>query len=232
VVWLATQYDDSQQDMRELARYAESTVLPTRRALAVDIPALNSLAFYLKDKPVQLELVGEQLELRECYVAVGGARSFWWSRDLVFDPDEKDLPRNWTPAYEVSGQKRPWRPSNLRVYYAASPNKEAYALFDEPLSGPPSPVTAGLSQAGYPGGFDAGATSADAVQQIPDLDNSSGLPAAHLEWIAWLQAEDDLYTFESDADDGSWIYLNERLLLDDGGIHPAKMVRRRHRRVE
>ena len=35
-----------------------------------------------------------------------------------------------------------------------------------------------------------------------------------------------MYTFESTSDDGSWIYLNERPLLDNGGTHPAKTARR------
>ena len=74
--------------------------------------------FYLKNVSLTLELVtaDRQLSLRDCYVAIGGARSFWWARDIVFDVPQEQLPPNWILAYEVAGQKRPWRPSNLRVY--------------------------------------------------------------------------------------------------------------------
>ena len=54
------------------------------------------------------------------------------------------------------------------------------------------------------------AVDAGVVTEIPNLDDGSPLPAAHLEWSGWLQAEDALYTFECNSDDGAWIFLNER----------------------
>ncbi|MPZ20806.1 MAG: hypothetical protein GEV06_23285 [Luteitalea sp.] len=116
-----TQYDDSQRDVRELARYAKSTIANTNNRLVVDLPAHNALRFYLRDTRVAIEQIGQnqQADLRGCYVAVGGARSFWWSRDMVFDVAPEMLPPHWVLTYEVAGRKLPWRRSNLRVYYVS-----------------------------------------------------------------------------------------------------------------
>jgi hypothetical protein len=223
----STLYNDSQQDVRELARYARSTIGRTNRRLAVDLPARNALLFYLKDAQVGLdELAPNQLaELSDCYVAAGGARSFWWSRTFVVDLDPETVPAHWIKTYEVPARKRPWRPSNLRVYYVNEPPRESYVLFDAPHAAPPTPVLDGLSQAAYPDGFGAKEVAVSGGE-IPDLDGSSPLPAPRLQWNGWLLAEDALYTFESTSDDGSWIYLNDRLVLDNGGTHPARLVRR------
>jgi hypothetical protein len=223
----STLYNESQQDMRELARYARSTISRTNKRLAVDLPARNALLFYLRDVPVGLDELGpnQLAELGDCYVAVGGARSFWWSRTLVVDLERETVPAHWALTYEVPARIRPWRPSILRVYYVNEPPKEGYAVFDAPQPPPPTPLLEGLEQAAYPDGF-AGKAVASAGGEIPDLDNSSVLPAPRLEWSGWLLAEDALYTFESTSDDGSWIYLNDRLMLDNGGVHPARPIRR------
>jgi 4-amino-4-deoxy-L-arabinose transferase-like glycosyltransferase len=222
------EYNDSQQDVRELARYAASTVVATHKPLAVDVPARNALQFYLKNVPLALELVtaDRQSNLHDCYVAIGGARSSWWAQDMVFDVPQEHLPPNWILAYEVTGEKRPWRPSNLRVYYVADPPEESHAVFSPPSPNPTALVERGLSEARYPNGFEMPAIDTRVVTEIPHLDDGSPLPAAHLEWSGWLQAEDALYTFECNSDDGAWIFLNERLMLDNGGVHPARTVRR------
>jgi hypothetical protein len=123
--WRSIQYEDSQRDVRELARYAASTVLASKKPLVLDVPARNSLVFYLRDKAVPLEPVGAQplSELRDCYIVVGGARSFWWSPGLVFDLQGERIPANWILAYQLPGTRRPWRASNLRVYYATSTSR-------------------------------------------------------------------------------------------------------------
>lgn len=115
----STQYHDSQQDVRELARYVKSTIARTNEPLAVDLPARNALLFYARDVPVAIERIGpnQHTDVEGGYIAVGGARSFWWSRELVLDVEPEAVPRHWILTYEVAGRKRPWRPSNLRVYY-------------------------------------------------------------------------------------------------------------------
>jgi 4-amino-4-deoxy-L-arabinose transferase-like glycosyltransferase len=223
------QYDDSQQDMRELAMYARSTLSRTGQTLAVDRPAANALSFYLRGAPVKVTSVGrlDRMELRNCYVAVGGARSFWWSRDEVIDITREAAPPYWVLAYEVAGRPFPWRPSNLRVYYVGEPPANWFLPFDAPLESVPEPLVAGLIHTAHPDGFDTpGLVRGMGGTQIPDLDNSVPLPASRLQWTGWLRAEDALYTFESSSDDGSWIHVNGRLLLDNGGTHPAIAARR------
>ena len=41
-----------------------------------------------------------------------------------------------------------------------------------------------------------------------------------------MHAQDAIYTFETSSDDGSWIELNGRTVLDNGGTHPARAMRR------
>lgn len=221
------QYDDSQQDMRELARYARSTLSRTGQTLAVDRPAANALSFYLRSEAVKVTPIGrgDRMELRNCYVAVGGARSFWWSRDEVIDL-LRGAPPHWVLAYEVAGRPLPWRPSNLRVYYVGEAPANWFLPFDAPLESVPEPVMAGLTHTAHPDGFDTPGLVRGVAEQIPDLDNSVPVPASRLQWTGWLRAEDALYTFESNSDDGSWIHVNGRLLLDNGGTHPAIVVRR------
>ena len=222
------QFDDSQQDMRELARYARWTLSGTGQTLAVDRPAGNALSFYLRGVPVNITRIGpgDRRELRDCYVAVGGARSFWWSRDEVLDVPHDAAPPHWVLAYEVPGRPLPWRPSNLRVYYVGEPSAESFGLFDPPRDSVPQPLAPGLSHTAYPDGFERAGRIQGTSERIPDLDNRTSLPARHLEWTGWLRADDAVYTFESNSDDGSWIHVNGKLLLDNGGTHPAQVVRR------
>jgi 4-amino-4-deoxy-L-arabinose transferase-like glycosyltransferase len=223
-------YRDSQQDVRELARYARSTIPSTGKRLAVDMPAGNSLLFYLKDQPIALEQIDRAAlaELSDCYVAIGGARSFWWSRGLVVDLPPDAIPAHWVLAYEVAGQQRPWRPTNLRVYYVGVPSSDWYALFDQPQwpAPAPAPTLEGLTETAFPDGFDGRQMPVGMRREIPDLEGPSVMPATRLEWTGWLAAEDGVYRFESTSDDGSWIYVNDKLLLDNGGTHPARTVRR------
>jgi 4-amino-4-deoxy-L-arabinose transferase-like glycosyltransferase len=174
-----TQYNDSQQDMRELARYAGSTIARTGGRLAVDLPAKNALAFYLRASGVDIEEVSaNQLkDLRQCYVAVGGGRSFWWSPDQVVDINSDAPPPHWILRYEVRARKRPWRSSNLRVYYVSEPLEGLVPTVRFATGGPLAPVLAGLAQAAYPDGFDGNAVPLAAGTQIPDLDNAAPLPA-------------------------------------------------------
>ena len=222
------QYDDSQQDMRELARYARGTLSRSGQTLAVDRPAANALSFYLRGSPVTVTRIGrgDRAELRDCYAAVGGARSFWWSRDEVLDVPHDAVPPHWVLAYEVPGRRMPWRPSNLRIYYVGEPSPDSFGRFDSPLESVPQPAAPGLVLAAYPDGFERAGRILGAGERIMDLDNRTPLPAPHLEWTGWLRADDAVYTFESNSDDGSWIHLNGKLLLDNGGTHPAKLVRK------
>lgn len=118
------QYRDSQEDVRALARYAESTLLRAGRPLAVDLPAKNALAFYLQDVPLAMVEVDRSAyrDLRQCYVAVGGARSFWWARDHILDVSAELTPPNWILTYERPAPARAWRSSNLRVYFVSQPS--------------------------------------------------------------------------------------------------------------
>lgn len=213
-------FDDSQQDMRALGEYAAATIQRTHRALAVDMPASASLQFYLRGIAVPLaSFAGTPPE--DSYVAVGGARSFWWSRDLVFDVPPQRVPANWVLAYEVPGRRMPWRPTNLRVYYVgASPE---FAV--KPLRADSAGCQAGLRELSYPTGFEGPQGPSAHVTGIPDVDADTAIRAAHLEWVADFRAQDDLYTFEMTSDDGSWLWLNDRLVLDNGGNHPAKKAR-------
>ena len=43
---------------------------------------------------------------------------------------------------------------------------------------------------------------------------------------AFIATGDGTYTFATASDDGSWVSLNDKLILDNGGTHPAKLVRR------
>jgi hypothetical protein len=223
-----TEYDDSQQDMRALARYASSTVARTGRRLVVDLPARNAMTFYLRDVPVetaQFQSVRDS-DLRQCYVAVGGARSFWWSRAEIADVDPATVPPHWILTYEVPGRARPWRLSTLRVYYVSEPAKGWYALADSPLAHHLEGASPGLTRTSFAGGFDGQPVAIDRNQGVGDIDNTSRLTVPHLEWVGWMHAADAVYTFETNSDDGSWIYLNEKLILDNGGTHPAKLMRR------
>jgi hypothetical protein len=121
-VWQASRrselYNDSQQDLRALGSYARFTIAPAGKRLGVDVPARNALAFYLDRTPVSIETL-EQDKVRDFaggYIAVGGARSFWWSREFTLRMSG-DVPRDWVLTYEVPGTRRPWRDSPLRVYY-------------------------------------------------------------------------------------------------------------------
>lgn len=136
------QYVDSQRDMRELAEFAASTVLPSNRSLVVDPPARTALSFYLRDTLSALDLITfhESLESRESYVAVGGARPMWWTREQVLDLAWERVPSHWVLTYEVNGAPRPWRPSNLRVYYVPRISKDEIAELLTPASASTAPV--------------------------------------------------------------------------------------------
>jgi hypothetical protein len=41
-----------------------------------------------------------------------------------------------------------------------------------------------------------------------------------------MRTDDGVYSFEVNSDDGSWIELNDKLVLDNGGTHPARLTRR------
>jgi hypothetical protein len=221
------EYDDSQRDMRELARYAASTIARAGGCLAVDLPAKNALSFYLRSAAVQPQQIPDRnaSELRNCYIAAGGARSFWWSRDQVFDITAEPPP-HWILTYQVSAPIRPWRPSALRVYFVNEPPASWYSLFDAPQPLERAPERAGLTEIGYTDRFDGQPVTLAHGEQVADLDNDTPLPAAHLEWNGWMRAEDAVYTFEVNSDDGAWIALNGKPLLDNGGTHPAQLVRR------
>jgi 4-amino-4-deoxy-L-arabinose transferase-like glycosyltransferase len=117
-------YNDSQQDLRALGAYARSTVAPTGKRLGVDVPARNALAFYVDRTPIQLESL-EQDDVQDFaggYIAVGGARSFWWSKEFTLRMPRQDVPDDWVLTFEVPGTRRPWRDSSLRVYYVPDRN--------------------------------------------------------------------------------------------------------------
>ena len=148
--------DDSQEDLRQLAKYAAATVPAARSRLVVDRPAQNALSFYLhgRDVPVEHVAAKGQMDVQQAYVAVGGARSFWWSRDEVLDIAPEELPPHWILTSEFAARKRPWRPSNLRVYYVGKPAADWYPLFEAEQLTPPSGVMPGLTETAYPDGFD------------------------------------------------------------------------------
>jgi hypothetical protein len=222
-----TEYDDSQRDMRDLARYAGSTIAHAGGCLAVDLPAKNALSFYLRAVPVQPQQIPDRNanELRNCYIAAGGARSFWWSRDQVFDITAP-APPHWILTYQVPAPIRPWRASTLRVYFVNEPPASWYSLFDLPQPLEREPQRSGLTETGYAEGFDSRPVTLAHGEQVADLDNATPLPAPRLEWSGWMRAEEAVYTFEVNSDDGAWIELNGKPLLDNGGTHPAKLVRR------
>jgi hypothetical protein len=224
--WLL--YDDSQRDVRALARYVRSTLVAAGKPLFVDVPARNALLFYLTGASASIDEIrsSDTLEISDAYIAVGGARSSWWSRELVFDLAPESVPSHWHLTYQENGKRLPWRPSNLRVYYVGGRAKASYPLFDTAQPRPSGDLEPGFWQTLYRNGFDGPFEAAGAVSRIPDIDNGLPLPAAHLAWDSWLRAEDDLYTFESISDDGSWVYLNGKLALDNGGTHPARLARR------
>lgn len=228
------EYNDSQQDMRELSRYAATTIARAGGRLVVDRPAKNALSFYLHDVPVQtVEFQSSKDgDLRQCYVAVGGARSFWWSRTEIADVDPATVPPHWILTYEVPGRPRPWRPSTLRVYYVSEPPKDWYALLDSPQADRLDSASAGLTRSAFVGGFSGQPLAVDRNQPIGDIDNTTRLTASHLQWAGWMHANDGVYTFETKSDDGTWIYLNDKLLLDNGGTHPARLMRRTVRLAE
>ena len=223
-----TEYDDSQQDMRDLARYASTTIVRANGCLVVDLPAQNAMSFYLRDVPVKTARFDsiEHSDLRHCYVAVGGARSFWWSPAEIADVEPTMVPPHWILTYEVARRPRPWRSSTLRVYYVNEPPKEWYALLDSPLADHLEASSPGLTRTSFAGGFEQQPLAIDRNQPVGDIDNTTPLRAAHLQWDGWMHATDGVYTFETKSDDGSWIYVNDKLILDDGGTHPAKLMRR------
>jgi 4-amino-4-deoxy-L-arabinose transferase-like glycosyltransferase len=217
-------FDDSQQDMRALANYATATLSHTRQALEVDTPAKASLQFHLRGRSIALSSLDGQPPV-DSYVAVGGARSFWWARDLVFDVRPEDVPPHWVLAYEVAGRQVPWRPSDLRVYYVGALSPDA-SIFSRPLRADSGNCqSAGLREVPYTAGFERSQAPPTNVGSIPEVDNGTAMPAAHMEWTAFLRSDEGIYTFETMSDDGSWIYLNDELVLDNGGTHPAKRAR-------
>jgi 4-amino-4-deoxy-L-arabinose transferase-like glycosyltransferase len=222
-----TEYDDSQRDMRELARYAEATIAPAGGCLAVDLPARNALSFYLRSTAVQLQQIAGRAvdDVRNCYIAVGGARSFWWSGDQVFDIMAQ-APPHWIRTYTLPGPIRPWRRSSLRVFFVHDPPVDWYALFDAPQQLSRPPTRAGLTEIAFADGFDGPVSGRAIGQPIPDLDNRTPLPTSHVEWNGWMRTENAMYTFEANSDDGSWIELNGKSVLDNGGTHPARLMRR------
>jgi hypothetical protein len=224
----SAQYDDSQQDVRELAKFAASTVAAAGSCIAADRPAQQALSFYMRGSTVPVEQIAVRghRDIQRCYVAVGGSRSFWWSREEVLDIPSADVPPHWVLAYQVPARLAPWRPTNLRVYYAKEPPADWYELFDSLAAGPPAGVVPGVTETAHPDGFDGRAILVGSGMDIPDLDNTSRLPAPLMQWSGWMRAEEGVYTFETNSDDGSWIYLNDRLVLDNGGTHPAKIARR------
>lgn len=225
--WLM--FDDSQRDVRTLALYAKSTIAATGKPLAADMPAANALGFYLRGTKAQVERVGRgnYLQVSDAYVAVGGARSFWWAHDQVFDVRADAPPGHWLLTYQVPGEPRPWRRSTLRVYYAAGPDGNATNASILPTSTPPSSVPQrGLRLTAHAQGFDTpGVLVTDGAIE-PEINNRVEIPASRLQWDGWLKAENALYTIESRSDDGSWLYLNGELILDNGGTHPARTARR------
>jgi hypothetical protein len=137
----------------------------------------------------------------------------------VYDVGIDAVPSHWALAYEVPGRAAPWRSSNLRVYYVGA----------HPFMTPIVTETAacrqeGLREVRYTAGFDSAQASATAVTIVPEIDNGTSA-AAHMEWRATFRADDDIYTFETMSDDGSWIYLNDELVLNNGGTHPARSAR-------
>jgi len=228
------EYDDSQQDVRELARYAASTIPHAGAPLVTDRPAANALSFYLGSSPVRvvpIAAAGYQ-DVSRAYVAVGGARSFWWSRAEVIETPSGWQPEHWVLAYQVAGRPTPWRPSHLRVYYAGEPPEDWHTTFTAPGSVDATGAVPGLAYAAYPDGFEGEPVPLGADARVPDLDSSSRLAAARLEWTAWMRAEGAVYVFETTSDDGSWIHLNDELLIDNGGTHPARTMRRTVRLAE
>jgi 4-amino-4-deoxy-L-arabinose transferase-like glycosyltransferase len=114
-----TQYVDSQRDVRDLARFAASAIAPSGKCLALDEPAYRALAFYLRDTPICFKVIRaiQSEDLRDCYVALGGARSFWWSHESVVDAADNRVPAAWRLVHRLDASPRPWRLSSLRVYY-------------------------------------------------------------------------------------------------------------------
>ena len=217
-------FNDSEQDMRALGDYVVGTIANTGKALAVDTPARTSLQFHARTHSIQLVSAAASLSA-DSYVAVGGARSFWWSRGLVFDVDVSEVPRHWVLAYEVPGLKVPWRPSNLRVYHVGGLSANAYPIVAPVVAESLRCRRPGLREMHYPAGFDRAPAPSTDVNRIPDIDDRTPV-AVHLEWLGMVRGDDDIYTFETTSDDGSWMYLNNALVLDNGGTHPARRASR------
>jgi hypothetical protein len=112
------------------------------------------------------------------------------------------------------------------VYWLDDPPDESYSVFDPPQTGPSPPLRAGLNAAAFDNGFETEPAAVEAVPELPELTNAVRLHSSRLQWDGWLRSDDAIYTFETTSDDGSWIYLNDKLLLDNGGTHPAKRTRR------
>jgi hypothetical protein len=223
----AVEYGDSQRDVRQLAQYVNTTIAAAGRRIVVDLPAKNGLSFYSRGAPVDIRLLApdELIGLRNCYVAVGGARSFWWSPDVAFDITD-EAPPHWTLAYLLPGPIRPWRRSNLRVYFVNDPAPDWFAVFDGPQAIDLEPTMRGLTQTAYAEAFDGRAVTVERGVQVPDLNDSTPIPASRLQWSGWMRADDGIYTFEVVSDDGSWIDLNGKIVIDNGDTHPAKAMRR------
>src|SRR5262249_23246274 len=155
-------------DMRTLARYAATTVARTGRRLIVDLPARNAMTFYLRDVPIETAQFQSVMDsdLRQCYVAVGGARSFWWSRSEIADVDSATVPPHWILTYEAPGRPRPWRLSTLRVYYVSEPAKDWYALLDSPVANHLEGMAPGLTRNSFAGGFEEQPLAVDRNQPV------------------------------------------------------------------
>ena len=62
--------------------------------------------------------------------------------------------------------------------------------------------------------------SADALSSLPQL---AGLTAASIEWSGYLVVRDTaVQRFATKSDDGSWLWIDEQLIIDNGGIHPVR----------
>lgn len=222
----AYHFRDSQEDMRVLAQYARDTVRRTGRPLAVDMPAHTALQFYLRDSPVATRPVSapESQAMPDSYVVAGGSRSYWWSSHLIFDVRPESPPPGWVLTYEHPAAPRPWRQSNLRVYYV-SDFAANVPLFDA-AGAEPAALTPGLLMTAYDAGFDEPGVAVAIGGFVPDIDHRVPLPAPRLQWDGWMRAESGAYTFETTSDDGSWVTLNGKSVLDNGGTHPARTVSR------
>ena len=149
--------------------------------------------------------------------------SFWWSRGSGVRPSQRDLPSNWILALKC----RPHGDRGVHPTYGCDVADPPLESCDIRSARAGSRIfchrTGGPGQVAYPV-----ASIIRPVRRATSMrfriDNRSRLPAATSRWTAWLKAEDALYTFESNSDDGSWVYLNDRLAVDNGGTHSARSL--------